>query len=189
MIVFAALPGREALREEGRPSAPAIPEATDAHRRMGGRLRLIHDAHRQELRDLRALLDRIEADEAPADATPAAVAGMGMSRNLALFGALCGRECQHLQFHHDIEEGHTFPIVEHRGGDGVRAVIAKLREEHEVVHALIAALAERSTALARDRSQLPAVRETLDRIEEVVRSHFAYEEGELEEALGVYNAL
>ena len=189
MIVFDALPGREALREADRPSAPPIPEATDTHRRMGARLRLIHDAHRQELRDLRALLDRIEADEASADAAPAVVGGMGMSRNLRLFGALCGRECQHLQFHHDIEEGHTFPTVEHRGDDGMRAVIRKLREEHEVVHTLIAALAERSAALARDRSQLAAVREALDRIEDVVRSHFGYEEDELKEALGVYGAL
>ena len=191
MIVLDTLPGRAELNEAARPKAPPIPQATDRHRRMGGRLRLIHDVHRQELKTIRGLLDRIKADGEGAGDLARAIETMGMARNLQLFGALCGRECSHLQFHHDIEEGHTFPIMEARGSKGLRVVIAKLREEHEVVHALIAALHERAGALLDEPSlsSFAAVREALDRIEEVVHSHFGYEERELEEALGVHEAL
>ena len=191
MIVYDTLPGRLELNEAARPKAPAIPHATDRHRRVGARLGLIHDAHRRELRALRATLDRIAREGADAGDLAVAVGELGMARNLELFGALCGRECSHLQFHHDIEEGHTFPIMERRGSDGLRLVIAKLREEHEVVHALIAALHDRTVRFTEEPSEtaLEAVREALDRIEEVVHSHFGYEEAELEEALGVHDAL
>ena len=195
MIVYDSLPGRDELNERARPKAPAMPEATDAHRAVGRQLRMIHDAHRRELAAIRAIVDRIEADGLGRDGTgddlAGAIDGMGMARDLRLFGALCGRECQHLQFHHDIEEGHTFPIMEARGGEGLRAVIAKLREEHHVVHALIGALAERGEAFLRgpDARRLAALREVLDRLDAVVASHFGYEEAELEEALGVHRAL
>ena len=191
MIVFDALPGRAELQEARRPTAPPIPSATEADRAIGRRLALIHDAHRHELASIRALLDRMTDDAGDAEELADAIDGLSMTRHLRLFGALCGRECSHLQFHHDIEEGHTFPTLERRGSDGLRAVIAKLREEHEVVHALIGTLHERAMVLvqAPTSGALDAVREVLDRLDEVVHSHFGYEERELEEALGVHRAL
>ena len=191
MILLDTLPGREALDEGARPKAPRMPEATDAHRAHGRQLGMIHGAHRRELTQLRAIVERIETGASAAGDLVKAVEDMGMARNLKLFGALCGRECQHLQFHHDIEEQHTFVVLEKRGSKGLRAVVAKLRKEHEIVHALIHALAERASLLMREPSAnaLEGVREAIDRLEEVVHSHFGYEERELEEALGVHEAL
>lgn len=191
MSIHDPLPGRADLDEAARPRAPRIASATDFHRHRGQRLRAIHQAHLNHLAEVRRIVDRMEADANGSSELVAALDGMAMARNLRRFGTLCGNQCAHLQAHHDIEENHSFPIVEMQGGDGLRAVIAKLRAEHEVVHALIKALVQRAIAFhkAPNMETLTAVREALDHMEAVLRSHFGYEEEALEEALGYYGGV
>lgn len=188
-----ALPGLTELQEGARPSAPPIPGTTDAQRARGRQLGAYHDIHRGELARIRAVLAAIEAGGAGEGAgrLADAVNGLSLARNVEVFGALCGRGCWLLNFHHDHEEAAVFPLLEARGGEGLRAVVAKLRAEHEVVHTLVAALTERSQAFAArpDAEALARVRDAVDRLEAVVRSHFGYEEAELEEALGVHGGI
>ncbi len=185
------LPGRADLDEAARPSAPAIQDATDTHRAFGRQLAMIHAHHRRELAQVRRVLTRIEDDAAAAGDLTKVLNTMAIAQNLRLFGAICGRECQHLQFHHNIEEGHTFPTLEQNGSEGLRAVVAKLRKEHEVVHTLIGALSERGAAFVQNpaAATLADLKEVISNLEEVVDSHFSYEERELEEALGVHGGL
>ena len=191
MNIHDRLPGRADLDEAARPEAPRISDATDFHRHRGRRLRLIHETHLGHLAEVRHIVGRMEADVNASSELVTALDQMAMARNLRQFGTLCGNQCGHLQAHHDIEENHSFPIVEMQGGHGLRAVIAKLRAEHEVVHALIKALVQRATAFHRapDMETLAAVREALDHMEAVLRSHFGYEEEALEEALGYYGGV
>jgi len=81
-----------------------------------------------------------------------------------------------------------FPGLDATANDGIRAVVGRLREEHQVVHELLNRLAGAARALETDPSetQFAEVRAIYDRLFEVVKSHFRYEEGELEEAIGVY---
>lgn len=185
------LPGRADLDEAARPSAPAIQGATNAHRAFGRQLAMIHAHHRRELAQVRRVVTRIEEDASAAGDLAETLSTMAIAQNLRLFGAICGRECQHLQFHHNIEEGHTFPTLEQSGSKGLRAVVAKLRKEHVVVHTLIATLAERGAAFVQKpgATTLADLKEVISNLEEVVDSHFSYEERELEEALGVHGGL
>ena len=89
---------------------------------------------------------------------------------------------------HDIEGGDMFPRIEAAGGGMFREVIAKLKAEHEVVHELIIRLDRAADALIDDPSaaNFALAAATFRKLEEVVRSHFGYEETELAEAIGYY---
>lgn len=179
------------LKEAARPNAPKLPEATERDRQQGAQLKMIHRHHLQDIVVARRLLDQIETGEALPTALAEAVPNMQMAENYRAFGNLCGRECMILNSHHNIEEQHSFVILEQAGHEGIAKVVAKLREEHKVVHALIEALYSAAVNLVEEPSDgnFAQARKTFDQLEAVVRSHFKYEETELEEALGVYDAL
>lgn len=176
------------LAEADRPRAPAVPEATDVHRQQGRQLAAIHRHYLREMGQIGAVLARIEArDEAP-EQLKQIVLSLDMAENFQAFGNLCGHECQVLKFHHDIESADMFPRIEEAGVAGFREIVAKLKAEHEVVHELIVRLGRAADALIDDPSEANFARaaNTFRKLEEVVRSHFGYEETELAEAIGYY---
>ena len=176
------------LNEAGRPKAPPVPEATDIHRRRGRQLAAIHRHYLMEMAQIGAVLARIEAGDTPPEHLKRIVLSLDMAENFRAFGSLCGRECQVLKFHHDIEGADMFPRIEAAGGGKFRDIVAKLKAEHEVVHELIIRLGRAAEALAADPRDANFVQAatTFRKLEEVVRSHFGYEETELAEAIGYY---
>lgn len=176
------------LHEAARPKAPPVPEATTVHRRQGQQLAAIHSHHLREMGQIGAILQRIEARDAPPEHLKQLVLSLDMAENFRAFGSLCGRECHVLKFHHDIESADMFPRIEAAGGGKFREIVAKLKEEHEVVHELIIRLARAADALAETPSEANFIQagNTFRKLEEVVRSHFGYEETELAEAIGYY---
>jgi hypothetical protein len=174
--------------EAARPKAPPVPEATDLHRRQGQQLAAIHSHYLREMAQIGAVLARIEARDAPPEHLKRLVLSLDMAENFRAFGSLCGRECHVLKFHHDIESTDMFPRIEAAGGGRFREVVAKLKAEHEVVHELIIRLSRAADALAESPSEENFVQagNTFRKLEEVVRSHFGYEETELAEAIGYY---
>ena len=179
------------LREEERPNAPPIEGATDAQRRQGRQLAMIHRMHLQQMRQVRNLMQNIAKGTEPPAAFVSAVPEMEMLKNYRQFGNLCGQECQFLDYHHGAEENQVFPHLAARGNDGLRKVIDKLRKEHEVVHALLERLYSDAVRLVQNpgADAFAEAGATFDALERVVKSHFGYEEVELQEALGVYGGL
>lgn len=176
------------IDESSRPKAPKVPAATDMHRRQGRQLAAIHRHYLMEMAQIGAVLARIEAGDAPPENLRQIVLSLDMAENLRAFGNLCGRECQVLKFHHDIEGSDMFPRIEAAGGGMFREVVAKLLSEHEVVHELIIRLGRAADALMEDPKEANFVHAatTYRKLEEVIRSHFGYEETELAEAIGYY---
>ncbi|MFD1696945.1 hemerythrin domain-containing protein [Roseibium aestuarii] len=179
------------LDEATRPSAPAIPGATEQDRAAGRQLAAIHAAYLAELDALEGLLSAVERGDASAGAVSAAVDSLTLERNYRQFGTLCGRQCYVLTMHHTIEERHMFPAISARAAPGLLAVIERLQAEHVVVHQLLERLSEASLALGAQAgpAEFAATRDTFRALLKVVRSHFRYEETELAEAIGVYDAL
>ncbi len=179
------------LNEQARPLAPAIPGATDAQRKRGRTLAMFHAMHLRDMAQVRALVDRIEVDAAAAGVLSETIARLEMTENLRGFGALCGRQCNHLLYHHGAEEQQIFPLLEARADAGLRAVIDKLRQEHNVIHNLLEALGAQADAVmaAPGPDSYAALKDTFDKLETAIKSHFSYEETELEEALGVFNVI
>ena len=188
--------GRRPLSElsvdaESRPRAPRIESATPEDRRRGRRLALIHRMHLQDLDEVGRLLTLVEQGEVQAAQLAEAVQALEMARNYRAFGTLCGRECQVLTFHHMAEDQQMFPVLAARGDAGLRAVVARLQEEHLVVHEVLERLEEAASALVSSPGPdtFAQARETFRALERVVRSHFGYEETELEEALGYHGVV
>ena len=176
------------LDEAARPKAPPVADATEIHRQRGQQLAAIHRHYLMEMAQIGAVLTRIEAGDTPPEHLKQIVLSLDMAENFRVFGSLCGRECQVLKFHHDIESADMFPRIEAASGDRFREIVAKLKAEHEVVHELIIRLGRAAEALAEDPSDanFKKTAAIFRKLEEVVRSHFGYEETELAEAIGYY---
>lgn len=176
------------LNEAARPLAPKVKGATDMHRRQGRQLAAIHRHYLMEMAQIGAVLARIEAGDTPPKDLKRIVLSLDMAENFRAFGSLCGRECQVLKFHHDIEGADMFPRIQAAGAGMFKKIVAKLLSEHEVVHELIVRLDHAADALIEDPSEenFAKAAATYRKLEEIVRSHFGYEETELAEAIGFY---
>jgi len=176
------------LEEAARPTMPPIPGATDADRRQGTQLAAIHRHYLMEMGRIDMVFRRIEAGDAPPPDLAQIVLSTDTARNLAATGTICGQSCQMLMAHHNIEEGHMFPELAGQPNEALRAVVAKLRAEHEVIHALLLELHAAAQALVATPTEatFAAARTAFDRLHGAIRSHFGYEETELAEAIGFY---
>lgn len=174
-----------------RPPRPDL-GAVKAHQRQPGQhLAAIHRHYLMEMGRIAQVLRRIEAGDAPPAELKSIVLNADMTKNFRAFGTICGQECRVLTMHHDIEEQSIFPQMHARGSDAVRAIVERLRAEHLVVHEVL----ERLAAVADDLSRSPDAESfaqagaIFDKLWEVVKSHFHYEETTLEEALGYYGVM
>ncbi|MEL6503914.1 MAG: hemerythrin domain-containing protein [Pseudomonadota bacterium] len=176
------------LDEAARPKAPPVPEATDHHRQQGRQLAAIHRHYLMEMARVAAVLTRIEAGNAPPENLQRIVLSLDMAENLRAFGNLCGHECRVLKMHHDIESAHMFAQIERAGSGQFRAIVAKLKAEHEVVHELLLRLEKAAEMLIAEPSEenFKQAAAVFRKLEAVIRSHFGYEEEELAEAIGYY---
>ena len=175
------------LDHANRPKAPKIANLTTAQRQRGRLLSQFHDFHRQQLTQVQTFMRGVEDGALSAAALATTISDLQMAANYRRFGNLCGQECRMLSGHHGIEDANIFPILHHVGSPGLRRVVERLAAEHLVVHELIEELNTHARIMlqnpnAKNFAMLKNIFTTLDR---VVRSHFGYEETELEEALGV----
>lgn len=179
----------ELLDDASRPTAPKIEGVTAAQRQHGKRLSLFHKYHLQEMADVRAALDNFLGTRESAERTSETIASLSMIDNYRLFGNLCGHECRALTLHHTVEDRSIFPLMRNHT-PGLDKVIDRLSAEHQIVHKLLVKLQEAAKNIALDPSEenFLELQETFRVLEQVVTSHFGYEERELEEALGYYNA-
>jgi hypothetical protein len=162
----------------------AAPPPGPAPRRQGRSLAFIHRMHLASLDETMRMMERVEAGEAAAD-LQAQVLSLEMTRNYAAFGTLCGRECWALEFHHRSESDEIFPALQTRGGPDLARVIARLVEEHAAIHHLLMDLAARVEGLGErpGPGSFAEARAALVRLDRIVRSHFGYEEAEIDDAL------
>ena len=170
-----------------RPAAP--PFELDPMQELHGKG--LARIHRWYLRDLSAvgrLMGDIRSGLAkPGDLAPA-VRSMPMAQNLALFGTACGQQCLVITNHHQIEDGWLYPQLEAHRNTALNAVLARLRDEHKVLHGLIEVLAEAADRLSADPAadNFAACAEGFTALDAAVRSHFRYEEDSIGPAIGFY---
>lgn len=177
--------------ESLRPKAPPIAGLDPAQRSRGRRLAAIHRMHLADLDHLAQVMRAIAHGAAPAGQLAKMLPALDLDRNRRLFGTLCGQECRVLTFHHMAEDHEIFPYLAAHGSAGLRAVIDRLQAEHEVIHALIERLQADADRLATDpgADRFAEAAASLQALDRAVRSHFGYEETELEEALALHPLL
>ena len=171
-----------------RPSMPALDGITDQHRRAGLHLAAIHRMHLQDMNRMGIFLEHLKQGKITAVAFADSINKIELNQNMRMFGTLCGRECQVLNFHHDAEEQMIFPELERQNIDALSKIVERLRQEHLVVHELLKRLEEAADKLIKDTStsNFDEITEMFEQLHKVVKSHFGYEETELREALGKF---
>jgi hypothetical protein len=132
-------------------------------------------------------MEQVEAGEQSTETLLEAISSLQMAANYRVFGNLCGRECQMLTLHHTIEDQSIFPELR-QGSDGLRKVVDRLAQEHLIIHQLLEALHDKAVNAVREpgRETFAALKAAFLALDRVVRSHFGYEQEELEEALGYF---
>ncbi|MBT2233757.1 hemerythrin domain-containing protein [Nonomuraea sp. NEAU-A123] len=171
----------EARRPRGTKHDPAA--LTPAQRQLGRHLADVHDGYRQEMRQVQDALDQVAAGALDAAALRSMINRLTMRQNYWTLGAFCTTFCRLLTVHHTLEDEAMFPAILKRD-DSLEPVIEKLKEEHEVIAALLTRLDEACVELVAGDTGLDRVRAEAERLSAVLSSHFAYEEEELVEPIG-----
>ena len=171
------------LDDSTRPEIPRLDGVTEAQRGPGRHLAEVHDSFRENMRSLRRLIESADASGAKA-----AAENLPLLSNYRRFGNLCGQHCAIIEMHHSLEDQMIFPALSAKG-EAFRAVVDRLKAEHEIVHRLLERLIGQLEALvqAPDAAKFAAARETYDALERVLLSHFGYEEAGIGDALGYFN--
>jgi len=171
-----------------RPAVPDVPDLTEKQRQPMRHLRAIHEQHRRNMRMMRGMLEGVRKGDTSASELHAHIKDNPIVENYRVFGNLCGQHCQLINGHHTIEDAHMFPALEGKNGV-LDKIVARLREEHEVVHALLLELASEAEKLVADPSQTQFEATVIahERLEALLLSHFGYEEDSVGPALGLYD--
>ncbi|NHA70040.1 LLM class flavin-dependent oxidoreductase [Phycicoccus flavus] len=168
--------------EAARPVHPDRSDASgygDAELAAPRHLVDVHDHLRSELAQVRDVVDQVARGMLSVGAARSAVNAMTMRQNQWTLGAYCEAYCRVVTGHHTLEDQAMFPRLRRRDPDAA-PVIARLEEEHEVIHdvlddvdrALVALVSEEDGALDR-------LRHVVDLLTDTLLSHLAYEEREL----------
>ncbi|MCZ4271476.1 hemerythrin domain-containing protein [Maritalea porphyrae] len=170
-----------------RPEIPQT-ELTEQQRQPMRHLRAIHEHHRRNMRMMAGMLEGVRKGDTSASELHAHIKDNPIVENYRVFGNLCGQHCQLVNGHHSIEDAHMFPALEGKNA-ALDKIVQRLREEHEVVHALLIKLAGEAEKLIKDpsESQFDATVLAHERLATLLLSHFGYEEDSVGPALGLYD--
>lgn len=170
-----------------RPTAPKIPDVSAQQRRHGQRLAAFHQMHLAEMARVHRAMEQVFAGNGSAEELLTTISSMQMVSNMRQFGNLCGATCQMLTGHHSIEDQWIFPALMGHS-EGLNKVVMRLQSEHLVIHNLLENLEHAARGLINGPSSANAkhLRSTFAALEGFIKSHFGYEQNELEESLGYY---
>jgi alkanesulfonate monooxygenase SsuD/methylene tetrahydromethanopterin reductase-like flavin-dependent oxidoreductase (luciferase family) len=156
---------------------------SDAGRTAAKALVGVHNMLRQELSELRDILQQVRDGAMHAADARGALNEMALRQNDWTLGTICSRYCGVVAAHHSGEDSVLFPHLARREPQ-LQPVIDRLTDEHLVIHEAIEqvdhALVEHMT---RPEGH-DAIQDALDFLTDALLSHLAYEEQELVEPLG-----
>ena len=141
----------------------------------------VHDHLRQELAQVRGIVEQVRAGALSVGGARSAINTMTMRQNNWTLGAYCAAYCRVLTGHHSLEDRGIFPHLR-RAEPGLGPVIERLESEHEVIHDLLERLDEALVGVVTADGSAPTLDElagSLDVLTDALLSHLAYEERQL----------
>lgn len=174
-----------------RPRVAGSVELEPRQRAAGDHLRMVHDHFRHQLETLTRAVEDLQAgegDSAPdvsgrVAAVRAGVHELAPSLTAQQVAGLCGQVCRFLTMHHTIEDQNLFPAVATM--ERYAPVAERLAEEHLVVHAHLERVDDLAVAVRTDPDRIPDLVAAVADLRADLESHFAYEESEMTEPLGL----
>ena len=171
------------IDDESRPRVAGSVELTPRQRAGGDHLRMIHDHFRAQLADLTRAVAGARDGAVDVGAVRAGVHGLAPSLTAQQVAGMCGQVCRFLTMHHSIEDQSLFPAVATL--EKYRPVAVRLAEEHLVVHAHLERVDDLAMAAASDPGRIDELLAAVADLRTDLESHFAYEEAEMAEPLGL----
>jgi hypothetical protein len=166
-----------------RPRVAGSVELTARQRTAGDHLRMIHDHFRQQLAALGRAVEDLQGGAGDVGDVRAATHGILPSLTAQQVSGLCGQVCRFLTMHHTIEDQSMFPAVATL--EAYALVAARLAEEHVVVHHHLERVDALSVAVVSDPGLVTELAGAVAELRADLESHFAYEETEMAEPLGL----
>ncbi|SNT18281.1 Hemerythrin HHE cation binding domain-containing protein [Asanoa hainanensis] len=176
--------------ESERPVAPRIDEERkySRHERARGQQLIdIHDHLRQELAQVRDLIDQVEAGMLGIGEARSAINEMTLRQNNWTLGTYCESYCRLITTHHTIEDASMLPNLR-RADARLAPVTLRLEDEHKVIHEVIENVDRALVALVAGEGDLKSLRSEVDLLTDTLLSHLSYEERSLVEPLARYGA-
>jgi hypothetical protein len=149
----------------------------------GEHLRMIHDHFRAQLRQLTAAVAELRDGTGDVGDVRETLHLLGPALTAQQVSGLCRQVCRFLTMHHSIEDQSMFPAVATL--EAYAPVAARLAEEHLDIHAHLERVDDLAVAVHSDRSRVAELVTAVADLRHDLESHFAYEEVEMTEPLGL----
>ncbi|MEU9884750.1 LLM class flavin-dependent oxidoreductase [Sphaerisporangium sp. NPDC051011] len=168
-----------------RPTGPAPDPGRryTAHEQAAGRHLIdVHDHLREELRNLRGLVEQVVAGTMDPGTARSQINEMTMRQNNWTLGVYCQSYCRVVTTHHTLEDVSVFPHLRH-AMPGLAPVVDRLEQEHHVIHEVLEGVDRALVALVTEPDGLKSLQAAVDLLTDALLSHLSYEERELVEPL------
>lgn len=175
------------LDDATRPAAPKLEGLRPEHKHAGEHLRAVHNHLRDNMKTLRALIERAAKGEIKAGEVAETTGELEMVANFRRFGTLCGQYCQFVDGHHSLEDQMLFPAIAAQG-ELFKKIADRLQAEHVAVHELLMRLVDALNTLAAEpnRQNFETNKSIYEALERVLLSHLGYEEDAIGDAMGYF---
>jgi len=154
----------------------------DAGRSASKALVGVHNMLREELSELRDILQQVRDGAMHAADARGALNEMALRQNDWTLGTLCSRYCGVVAAHHSGEDSVLFPHLARREPQ-LKPVIDRLTDEHLVIHEAIEQVDHALVQHMTRPEGHDAIQDAIDFLTDALLSHLAYEEQELVEPL------
>ena len=154
-------------------------------RAVGSHLIAVHDHLRQELDQIRALVESVESGAVSPSEAMVSFDELSIRQNDWTIGAYCAAYCRMVSLHHGLEDADIFPHLR-SCEEQLEPVIDRLSLEHTIIHDVLENLNGELVDLVANPYDLSGLRRAMDILTDTLLSHLAYEEHELVEPLARY---
>jgi hemerythrin-like domain-containing protein len=168
-----------------RTASPADVTYTRIGRAVGSHLIAVHDHLRQELDQIRALVESVESGAVSPSEAMVSFDELSIRQNDWTIGAYCAAYCRMVSLHHGLEDADIFPHLR-SCEEQLEPVIDRLSLEHTIIHDVLENLNGELVDLVANPYDLSGLRRAMDILTDTLLSHLAYEEHELVEPLARY---
>lgn len=168
-----------------RPESPPDVTYTRMGRAVGAHLITVHDHLREELDQIRQLVDSVESRAVSPSEAIVSLDELTIRQNNWTIGAYCAAYYRMVALHHGLEDSDVFPHLR-SCEEQLEPVIDRLSDEHTVIHDVLEGLNRALVELVANPDDYADLRRATDILTDTLLSHLSYEERELVEPLARY---
>jgi Luciferase-like monooxygenase/Hemerythrin HHE cation binding domain len=143
----------------------------------------IHQHLRQELSNLRDVIQEVRGGRTTAADARSYLNTMTMRQNYWTLGAFCAAYCRVVSVHHAIEDQSLFPDLK-AADQSLGPIIERLQHEHEGIAKVLGEIDAALVAMVESDERLDETQIAVEHLSDALLAHLKYEEDQLLEPIG-----